>query len=131
MALRIAAAIFSRLNPTILPSLFSTVCIIVVLFCFKNNDLKIRILGIGNRLAKVQIIFLYFLKNINFFVLKIQRDFSKMENFWKNINRKVFRFENFEIKFQYRGFLKKDIISVSSCIKNGLPSGRFRQPNEI
>ena len=64
-------------------------------------------------------------------MLKIQRDFSKMENFWKNKKRKVFRFENFEIKFQYRGFLKKDIISVSSCIKNGLPSGKFRQPNKI
>jgi hypothetical protein len=54
-----------------------------------------------------------------------------MENFWKNINRKVFRFENFEIKFQYRGFLKKDIILVSCCMKNGLPSGKFRQPNKI
>jgi hypothetical protein len=30
-----------------------------------------------------------------------------MENFWKNINRKVSRFENFEIKFQYRGFPEK------------------------
>jgi hypothetical protein len=64
-------------------------------------------------------------------VLKIQLDFSKMENFWKNINRKVFRFENLEIKFQYRSFLKKDIISVSCSIKNGLPGGKFRQPNEI
>jgi hypothetical protein len=54
-----------------------------------------------------------------------------MENFWKNINRKVFRFENYEIEFQYRGFLKKDIISAGCCIKNGLPSGKFRQPNEI
>ena len=64
-------------------------------------------------------------------MLKFQRDFSKMENFWKTKKRKVSRFENFEMKFQYRSFLERDIVSMSYCIKNGLPNEKLRQPNEV
>ena len=47
-------------------------------------------------------------------MLKFQRDFSKMENFWKTKKRKVSRFENFEMKFQYRSFLERDIVSMKT-----------------